>query len=225
MRAFLAAPQSRPSRAAPAPCRWPPATQTLRGVGGEPREDWEQRQSKDAGRQNRGAVVEHRLDREAVQRAQHHTRSKTSPDQGLARHACADDDRAGEKQGSAHGLPLNPRHPHLEKSLTFIQTPAAPAARPTNSPMSTNTGAVCSTLSSARPPNSGSRTAPARNKPSPPRSPGVGPEPEVGAMPLRILSGARFGQEAAQEGRGDADFGLLEPVCRHRRSQDEDGYQ
>ena len=83
---------------------------------------------------------------------------------------------------------------HFVNSLTFIQMATPPAARPTNNPTSTNTGPVCSQLSSPTPASKGTKTEAAKKSPIPAMSAPVGAGLEGRAMPELILPGVGFGQ-------------------------------
>src|SRR6267378_2285762 len=76
----------------------------------------------------------------------------------------------------------------------------------------------------------GTTTAAASAMPRPASSEPDGPALDGGAMPELILPGARFGQQAPEERRGDADAGFLQAVggdgggkherCQHDHRED-----
>src|SRR4029077_702033 len=146
----------------------------------------------------RGPARHEPLQQVTVQRSEHQTGRDSDPLARVTRECPDDGGRDSGNHTDCDRSSKQARGRHLETSLTFTQMPAAPAARPTTSPTRTKTGAVPSTLSSATPPNSGSKTAAAREIPIPAMSAPLGPALGVGAMPLRILLRTRNAQKPAQ---------------------------
>src|SRR6185312_10751311 len=122
----------------------------------------EEEDAQQARRHERSSAVQQPLDEVAVGGAKDQAGGQSQADAKVADRGCDHRHRHRQDGTGHHGLPQHTTRRHLESSLTFNQTAAPPAARPTTSPTRTNTGAVFSTLSRATPPSRGSKTAAAK---------------------------------------------------------------
>src|SRR6185437_12665649 len=116
----------------------------------------------DAGDHERSAALDHPLNELPVGGADHQAKGHAEPDRPLVHHETGQEGDRSHRHAGGPRRAHDPEALHRVNSLIFNQTAAAPAARPTKSPMSTKTGDVWKAASSPTPPRIGSRTAPAK---------------------------------------------------------------
>src|SRR5581483_2324703 len=108
------------------------------------------------------AAVDDALEELAVSRADDETEREAEANGSLAGHKAGEERDGCDRHAGGPRRTHDPDAFHRVNSLIFNQTAAAPAARPTNRPTSTNTGDVWKAASSPTPPRIGSKAAPAK---------------------------------------------------------------